>query len=74
MTQTPEEIFAAILAEWNTLADDKAAIDIAEQELADLQAQLAAKTAELAAAREEYTRSTDLVQTLFQEVSDIILG
>jgi multidrug resistance efflux pump len=67
MTQTPEEIFAAILAEWNTLADDKAAIDIAEQELADLQAQLAAKTAELAAAREEYTRSTDLVQTLLRE-------
>ena len=74
MYNTPQEYFDAILTEWNTLEGDKAAIDTAEAELTALQAALVAKEKELAAAREEYIRSTELVNQLFTEVEALMLG
>ena len=74
MYNTPQEYFDAILAEWNTLEGDKAAINTAEAELSALQTALVAKENELAAAREEYIRSTELVNQLFTEVEALMLG
>lgn len=70
---TPEEYFSALLAEWNTIAGDKAKLEQLTIEVEQLKSDIAVKTAALNNAKNAYRTSTALVTSLLSQVEEIVL-